>query len=544
MPLSDWIPGLGLYVYSLIHDGNLDSLKLYKNSSSWERYKTNLIVFGSFRETLSPLAYAYLDKEMKNEQNRNEIIELLFADFVNAVIRTTKIELNVKNFVIYEPTPLIYALVNKSTFMTNFPDGKYTPTKVEVSMAKDLIQRGADVTIPDYNRNTALMVAAVYNNDIEMAKLIISKNPETLKQRNNRELSVLQLAFNTKQIDIIVLLIQEKADVTEKYIIPENLRESLPPIEHGETYLHIAVMKNFPLIVFTELLKHGIEVDVRNKSRHTPLTLICNRTFHFNRDSYENNFEIIKLLLEYGADPNKDNGYSRSPIIQAVINNHLPMAKLLLPYSKIPVDEIMVGGNKLFNYYITNHRYDWQGVEDQSSRKTRIDMIILLLNYGAKVDEAYINANRNRIYDEVVDLLKNVTFNSTMSSLKHLGITIDPDTEQQLADHLTKPKPPSLPESYTKRKRMIDEISKSTPLTDANVAGKQGSDMNDITPGNLRGAMNSISNASHYLTDKEYEKKMDKLQEALTTSKKYKLGGKKTKQRHPRKNKSRRRHKL
>jgi hypothetical protein len=68
--------------------------------------------------------------------------------------------------------------------------------------------------------------------------------------------------------------------------------------------------------------------------------------------------------------------------------------------------------------------------------------------------------------------------------------------------------------------------------------------MSDITPGNLRGAMNSISNASHFLPDKEYEKKRDKLQEALTTSKKYKLGGKKTKQRHPRKNKSRRRHKL
>jgi hypothetical protein len=53
--------------------------------------------------------------------------------------------------------------------------------------------------------------------------------------------------------------------------------------------------------------------------------------------------------------------------------------------------------------------------------------------------------------------------------------------------------------------------------------------MSDITPGNLRGALNSISNASHYLTDTEYETKMDKLQEALTTSKKYKLGGKKNK---------------
>jgi hypothetical protein len=131
-----------------------------------------------------------------------------------------------------------------------------------------------------------------------------------------------------------------------------------------------------------------------------------------------------------------------------------------------------------------------------------------------------------------------------MSALKHIGITTDPDTEKQFAEHLTKPQPTSLPASYTNQKRMIDEISKTTPLTDANVAGKQGSDMSDITPGNLRGAMHSIFNASHYLTDKEYTTKMNKLQEAFTISKKQRLGGKKTKHRQQRKNKSKRRHKL
>ena len=544
MSLLDFIPGF--YIYSLIRVGNFEALGFYKTDpgqkSKWESDKEFLINSYFLKETLSPLAYAYLE-EMDNEHNRNNIINLLFKDFVNVPIYRTQYKLNQKNFVIENPTPLIYALVNKSMVMIDFPDGKNTPTKV--SMAKDLIQRGADVTVPDAKGNTALMVAAIYNNDIDMTKLIISKNPETLKQRNNTGFTALQLAFNASQIEIILLLIREKADVTEKYIIPKELRESNPQAKNGDTYLHVAYRKKFPLIVFTELFKHGIQADIEDAYRDPPLILMCHRMNEYKRD-YDS--ELIKLFLENGADPNKltDNHISgkESPIIFAVRSHNLPMAELLLRYSKKSVDEIMVGGNKLFNDYITIRRYDWMGPESQYILKARIDMVVLLLNYGAKVDKRYIDDHRDEIYKEVKDILKDVPFYSTMSALKHLGITTDPDTEKQFAEHLTKPQPTSLPESYTKQKRLIDEISKSTPLTDANVAGKQGSDMSDITPGDLRGAMHSIFNASHYLTDKEYTTKMNKLQEAFTISKKQRLGGKKTKHRQQRKNKSKRRHKL
>jgi len=102
----------------------------------------------------------------------------------------------------------------------------------------------------------------------------------------------------------------------------------------GVTLLHLAVYHS-KLLSVKALLENGARQDIRDSSGNYPITCIVDMT-----TKYENRVEILKLLLQHGADPNSQvKGYRRKesipflvgvPLMQA--SHSLECTKLLIKY--------------------------------------------------------------------------------------------------------------------------------------------------------------------------------------------------------------------
>ena len=96
------------------------------------------------------------------------------------------------------------------------------------------------------------------------------------------------------------------------YICDEKNKEAVKMIENtdidfnqsdieGYTYLHFAAQFEMPDVI-RALLNKGAKVDIETKNGGTPLWIAVSRAKWY---SIERVLEVIKLLLDAGADPNE-----------------------------------------------------------------------------------------------------------------------------------------------------------------------------------------------------------------------------------------------
>ena len=80
-------------------------------------------------------------------------------------------------------------------------------------------------------------------------------------------------------------------------------------------------MDNIELVKL--LLEHGADVNIKDDvDRKTPLYNAC----------YKNKLNIAKLLLKHGADVNIKDGYGLTPLYNACYYNNIELIKLLLEH--------------------------------------------------------------------------------------------------------------------------------------------------------------------------------------------------------------------
>ncbi|MCK9336353.1 MAG: ankyrin repeat domain-containing protein [Arcobacteraceae bacterium] len=127
---------------------------------------------------------------------------------------------------------------------------------------------------------------------------------------------------------------------------------------NGWNDLHLAIYQGDKSKV--ELLLKTYDIDSTTKVGLTPLHIAIKK-----RD-----IDLIKYLLDQGADIEAQDDKGFSPLYYAVVMNHIPIATLLLSQGANPNTKNNIGNTPLH----------------QMAHKNRTEMFELFTSYGVKVD--------------------------------------------------------------------------------------------------------------------------------------------------------------
>ena len=207
----------------------------------------------------------------------------------------------------------------------------------ELSILKMLIRAGADV-----NRNGILtpLVWAALRGHIDIVRELISKGASVNTSMQGYG-NALHAAVTSGRTEVVRVLIQAGAHVND---LDGN----------EETPLNDAVLKGNITIV-QELLNAGADVNRTNKNGKIPLAvalekgyddiakLLCNATVGLKPVEKERDLECdlltaaekgtieqVRDLIRQGADVNVQDEYGFTPLISAIINEHLDICKELV----------------------------------------------------------------------------------------------------------------------------------------------------------------------------------------------------------------------
>ncbi len=232
--------------------------------------------------------------------------------------------------------------------------------------AVKLIEKGADISIRDRSGNDALRYA-VYRGNIDMIKSLLGMGAD-INSKNNSESTPLMLAIYNGNTGLIKFLIEKGADIKLKndsfndaLMCAADSPKPLPEIfelliekgagintrdNENATPLMIVMSKaDAGMIKF--LIEKGADVKLKDDRGNTALNYAIDteplkkRAGNKNgagkdieRKAFEiflkNKFEIVKLLIEKGAEVNSINNKGESPIFLAVDKGNLEIIRLLI----------------------------------------------------------------------------------------------------------------------------------------------------------------------------------------------------------------------
>lgn len=147
---------------------------------------------------------------------------------------------------------------------------------------------------------------AIYQGDLERLQQVIARGLY-INGRDERGHSLLDLASGMEDINIIDYLILQDADVTSQD-------------KNGNTVLYNYVTLGDNVDIVKSLIEYGADVNQENNYGRTPLTMA----------SHHGNMEIVKYLVEHGAEVN--GGRNGTALITATDKNHPEIVKYLLQH--------------------------------------------------------------------------------------------------------------------------------------------------------------------------------------------------------------------
>ena len=156
--------------------------------------------------------------------------------------------------------------------------------KGDINLVKKLLEAGADPNVTDMFGFTPLMRAVVSTSKSGITTDVVSS--------------------------IITALCNRKCNVNASFV-PSKPSDSNAHHCEGSTALHMAIDERRvdPLCV-QALVNNGAALDVRDVHGRTPLHLACEKV----------NINLVKKLLEAGADPNVTDRFGFTPLMRAVVS--------------------------------------------------------------------------------------------------------------------------------------------------------------------------------------------------------------------------------
>ncbi len=214
----------------------------------------------------------------------------------------------------------------------------------DISLMKRELARGAGINDPDSDRMSPLHMA-VKHKQLEAAKYLLKNGASPLQRfkvppsdldffGSERETqSPAESAVESGYVDMVRLFLDSGVSPDEKD-------------RYGDSLLHRAVSGKQEDVARL-LIKKGADVNAVNKKNETPLFVAARYD-----DEKETRFNLGKLLLESGADPNiRSSEGDKSPLIDAVDHNMTALVELLLKYKADPNVKTSSGNTPLFESY-------------------------------------------------------------------------------------------------------------------------------------------------------------------------------------------------
>ncbi|XP_015250018.1 PREDICTED: ankyrin repeat domain-containing protein 50-like [Cyprinodon variegatus] len=179
-------------------------------------------------------------------------------------------------------------------------------------VAELLMKRGADTDVRDAE-GRPLLYLLVLEHHLHMATLVIEKGGVPLESRDSEGRTALHVASWQGSVEIVDLLLKHGAN--------PNAQDS-----EGRPPLHSVAWTGHEQVGHRLLAANNVIIDLACHQGATPLSIAAQ----------EGHFNIVKMLLENGANPNHIDKYGRSPVKVAGKNGHVTVVRLLESYGAKP----------------------------------------------------------------------------------------------------------------------------------------------------------------------------------------------------------------